>query len=348
MKFGLFDHIEKTDRPLSTSFDERLTFAQAADRAGFYCLHLAEHHCTPLNSTPVPGVYLGALSRLTKQLRFGPLVYLLPLYSPLRLAEEICMLDHLSHGRLEVGVGRGVSPFELGYLNINHDESRDIFFEAYDCLTTALQNDPFSFSGNRYTYADVPMPLRPLQQPMPAFWYGSSNTTGAKWAGEQGMHFVSNGPTPKALENIDAFRSALAGRSGPARPKAGFAGGTAIGLLRHIVVAETDAEAETLARPALEHHNASLNWLRRIHASEELTKRIGAHADEGFDSWQKNGMVIAGRPDTVVDIVAEQVETLGINYLVSYLFFGTLTLPQAQRSMDLYASEVMPRLKALN
>src|SRR5207253_1662513 len=81
-------------RPLATLFDERLAFAKAAEEAGIYCLHVAEHHATPLNMVPVPGVYLGAVARATKRMRLGPLVYLLPLYSPLRLIEEICILDH--------------------------------------------------------------------------------------------------------------------------------------------------------------------------------------------------------------------------------------------------------------
>src|SRR4051812_14599083 len=141
MKFGLFDHVEDAQRPLSTLFDERLTFAQAADEAGIYCLHVAEHHATPLNMVPVPGVYLGALARATKRMRLGPLVYLLPLYSPLRLIEEISMLDHLSHGRLEVGIGRGVSPFELKFHKVEHDDSRDIFIDAYKCLCAGLTSD---------------------------------------------------------------------------------------------------------------------------------------------------------------------------------------------------------------
>src|ERR1700752_3696870 len=96
MKIGFFDHIEDGERPLAQLFDERVEFAAAADKAGFYCMHIAEHHATPLNMVPVPGVFLGALARVTKRLRFGPLVFLLPLYSPLRLIEEICMLDHLT------------------------------------------------------------------------------------------------------------------------------------------------------------------------------------------------------------------------------------------------------------
>src|SRR5690242_19873887 len=138
MKVGLFDHVEHGDRPLSTLFDERLRFVEAADAAGFYCLHIAEHHATPLNMVPVPGVFLGAVARATKRIRLGPLVYLLTLYSPLRLIEEICILDHLCRGRLDVGVGRGISPFELNYHNIDFSTTREVFLEALDAVIYGL------------------------------------------------------------------------------------------------------------------------------------------------------------------------------------------------------------------
>jgi len=238
MKVGLFDHVELSDRAYATTLDERLTFAQAADEAGIWCLHVAEHHASPLNMVPVPGVYLGAVARLTKRLRIGPMVYLLPLYSPLRLTEEICLLDHLSKGRLEVGV------FELNYHKIAFDESRDIFIDAYKCILAGLTaGETFSYEGKHFTYKDVPVALRPLQLPTPAFWYGSSNATGSTWAGEQGMHFTANGPTRMARENLDTFKAALAKRGGPTHPKAGFGGGTVIGALREVFVADTDEEA---------------------------------------------------------------------------------------------------------
>src|ERR1700761_9235976 len=170
MKFGLFDDVEEAGRPVSVLFDERLQFAAAADAAGFYCLQVAEHHATPLNLVPAPSIYLAAVARATKTMRLGPLVYLLPLYSPLRLIEEICMLDHLSHGRLDIGVGRGVSPYELEFHNVAHDDSRDIFFEAYECVKSGLTSETFSFKSARYLYNDVPIALRPLQQPHPPFW----------------------------------------------------------------------------------------------------------------------------------------------------------------------------------
>lgn len=348
MKVGIFDHVERTaDRPIAQTFDERLKFAAAADEAGIYCLHVAEHHATPLNLVPVPGVYLGALARATRRVRIGPLVYLLTLVSPLRLAEEICILDHLSHGRLEVGVGRGVSPYELAYHKIAAAQSRDIFIDAYQCLEGALTSEMFSYCGPHYSYKDVPMSLRPLQRPHPAFWYGSSNTTGAAWSGAQGMHFVANGPTEYAKQNIDAYRDALAGRGGAAQPKPEFKGGAAIGALRHIVVADTDEEAHRIAKPNVDYHVASLNWLRRMHAKNEAQVRGLVPRGITFEEWEKDGMAIAGSPRTVLAEIERQADQLGLNYLLAYLFFGNLTLAQALRSLELMRTEVMPKLERM-
>ena len=219
MKIGLFDHIEYGERPIAQLFDERLKFIEAADEAGFYCLHLAEHHQTPLNMVPVPGVFLGAVARATKRIRIGPLVYLLPLYSPLRMIDEICMLDHLSHGRAEIGVGRGVSPFELKYNKVDPDQSREIFIDAFRCISAGLITDKLTYQGPHYEYENVPIAMRPLQKPYPAFWYGSSGAEGSTWAGEEGLHFVTLGPTGFAKDNIDTFKAAFAKRGNARRSR---------------------------------------------------------------------------------------------------------------------------------
>lgn len=346
MKVGLFDHIEDAGRPLSTLFDERLQFYAAADRAGFYAVHLAEHHCSPINMVPVPGVFLGALARETKRIKLGTLVYLLTLTSPLKMIEEICMIDQLSNGRLEVGIGRGVSPFELNYHKIAFDESRDIFIDAYQCILAGLTGgETFGYSGKHFTYKDVPVALRPLQKPYPGFWYGSSNATGSTWAGEQGLHFTANGPTRMAAENIATFKSALAKRGAPAQHKAGFAGGTVIGCLRQVVVADTDAEARRIAQPAAEFHLRNINWLREKHGYKDFTNRLRTPGAAGYDDLVSEGVMIAGSPDSVLRQVKEQSKALGgINYLLAYMMFGNLSLGDALRSQDLFATEVMPKL----
>ncbi len=347
MKIGLFDHVEDGARPLATLFDERLKFVEAADEAGIYCLHIAEHHATPLNMVPVPGVYMGAVARATKRMRFGPLVYLLPLYSPLRLIEEISMLDHLSYGRFDIGVGRGVSPYELKYHKVEHEDSRDLFIDAFKCLSAGLVTDTLTYKGEHYVYENVPIALRPLQQPHPPFWYASSNEIGSTWAGEHGLHFVTLGPTPFAKANIDTFKKALAKRGGPVQPKAEFPGGVVIGALRHIFVADTDAEARRFGKPAMEVHLANLNWLRAKHGVTGLTSRLNVPRGATYEDCIADGSVIAGSPQTVRAEIERQVAELGINYLLTYLFLGTMSLADALRSLSLFSTEVMPHLAKL-
>src|SRR6516162_4830757 len=119
IKFGVFDHIERRNDSLDRLYQGRLELLREYDVAGFFCYHVAEHHATPLGMAPSPGVFLAAAAQRTKRIRLGPLVYLLPLYNPLRLASEICLIVYLSGGWLEHAVGRGGSLFHLGYSGVS-------------------------------------------------------------------------------------------------------------------------------------------------------------------------------------------------------------------------------------
>src|SRR5436189_3632906 len=113
MEFGIFDHLDRSPSSLADYYEERLAIVELFDRAGFHAYHLAEHHSTPLGMAPAPSVFLSAVAQRTQRLRLGALVYPLAFHHPIRVMEEICMLDHLSNGRLEIGVGRGASPHEI-------------------------------------------------------------------------------------------------------------------------------------------------------------------------------------------------------------------------------------------
>jgi alkanesulfonate monooxygenase SsuD/methylene tetrahydromethanopterin reductase-like flavin-dependent oxidoreductase (luciferase family) len=347
MKIGLFDHIEHGERPTAQLFDERLAFIKAADEAGFYCLHLAEHHQTPLNMVPVPGVFLGAVARETKNIRMGPLVYLLPIVSPLRVIDEICMLDHLSKGRMEVGVGRGVSPFELRYHKIDFDQSREIFIDAYECVKAGLTTDQLTYHGPHYTFDNVPIALRPYQQPHPPFWYGSSGPEGSTWAGEHGLHFVTLGPNEAAKANIDTFKAGFAKHGKAASPKPEFPGGVAMGVQRHIFVDETDEKANAWAKPAMDAHLANINWLRNKHGVTMTQARMRVTRGANFEECVAEGTAIAGSPRTVLAEIEKHHKQIGFNYLLTYLFLGTMSMDDAMRSLKLFVAEVMPKISRI-
>jgi alkanesulfonate monooxygenase SsuD/methylene tetrahydromethanopterin reductase-like flavin-dependent oxidoreductase (luciferase family) len=172
VKFGVFDHMDRAQPDLAGQYADRLALIGAYDAGGFHAYHLAEHHGTPLGLAPSPGLFLAAAARHSERLRLGALVYTLPQYHPLRLAEEICMLDHLSGGRLELGIGRGISPIELGFYGLSGEEARERFAEAHAVLIAALTSERLSFTGAHYRFDDVPMVMRPLQRPHPPLWYG--------------------------------------------------------------------------------------------------------------------------------------------------------------------------------
>src|SRR5882757_2889172 len=138
LEFGVFDHLDRNDLPLREYYEQRLKVIEALDRSGFYAYHVAEHHFTPLGMAPSPSVFLSAIAQRTTRLRFGTFVYALPVHHPLRVLEEICMLDHLSGGRLEIGFGRGSVPFEISYYGQNAEERQEIYAERLELILKAF------------------------------------------------------------------------------------------------------------------------------------------------------------------------------------------------------------------
>ena len=164
MKFGVFDHMDGNGQDIGQQYRDRLQLIEAYDRAGFYAYHLAEHHGTPLGLASSPSVFLAAVSQRTQKLRFGPMVYTLSIYHPMRAIEEICMLDQLSGGRLELGIGRGISPIEMGFYGVG-EESREIYEEVIEIVLQGLCAERLNYQGKYYSFDEVPMELKPVQQP---------------------------------------------------------------------------------------------------------------------------------------------------------------------------------------
>jgi alkanesulfonate monooxygenase SsuD/methylene tetrahydromethanopterin reductase-like flavin-dependent oxidoreductase (luciferase family) len=345
MKFGIFDHVDRSNLTLHKQLDDRLEYVKAVEAAGFYSYHVAEHHATPLNLVPVPGIYLGAVANATSTIRIGPLCYLLPLYSPLRLIEEISILDHLSHGRLDVGVGRGVSPFELNFHKVDPKSSVEIFLEALDAVKYGLTHEILNHEGKHYQYKDVPMELRPLQDPHPPIWYPSSNPEVAPIIGEAGYNFVTLGAMEPAKNAIAAFKEGYAKRNGPSGPVLDFPGGAAIGISRHVVVGETMEDAMRIARPAYSRWHQSLVKLWVDNKVEGPAFARGTVAD--VQTARDAGTDIVGDPAYIIAEIERQIEELGVNYMICQFYFGDMAHEDAMRSVELFRTEVMPKVSIL-
>src|SRR5689334_8709057 len=191
MDFGIFDHLDRNNLPLNEYYEARLKLIEAYDQAGFYAYHVAEHHSTPIGLAPSPSVFLSAVAQRTKRLRFGPMVYALPLHHPLRLIEEICMVDQLSGGRLEIGFGRGSSATEVSFYGQDPAKAQELYTEARTLIVQGLTHKILNFQGTFFNFKEIPMELEPLQKPHPPMWYGVHSIEAADRAARQELNMVS-------------------------------------------------------------------------------------------------------------------------------------------------------------
>ena len=333
LKFGVFDHLDADGLPLGEMLEKRLKLIELMDRENFYGFHMAEHHSTPLGWVPSPSVFVSAAFQRTKRLRVGPLVYVLPMYHPLRVFEEVCMLDHMSNGRMMFGVGRGAAMVEHQRYGIDPAQAPAMYHEAFAVIMKACESDILNFEGKFYNFKDYIVQSRPVQRPHPPIWYGAPNADAIGWAAPNSVNVVSLGPAGRAKAITDRYHKDWAelGRKASDIPM--------MGITRHIVVAPTDAEAKVMAR------RAYAIWRDAI---EMLWKRSGVPFvlapvyPTTYDELEAIGHGIAGSPSTVRDYVARLHEESGVNYVLAQMMFGDLSYEEAATSVQLFAREVAP------
>jgi len=334
VKFGVFDHMDRSGGDLHRQFDDRLKLIELYERAGFHAYHIAEHHATPLGMAPSPSVFLAAVAQRTKTLRFGPLVYTVNLYHPLRLIDEICMLDQLSGGRLELGLGRGISPYEVGYYGVDPATGPERFAEASEVILKGLTRERLDHHGKYFTFKDVPMEMRPVQRPYPPLWYGANSLESADRLAKQGYNSVVG----MKAEGVGAFTARYrAAWEALGRDEAEM---PFIGLSRHILVGDTDKEAQSAAKRAFLLWYDALIHLWRAHGVGLPRQLI----PEKFEDALAQGYIIAGSPSTVRERMKRDNDIAGINYCLCRLAFGDLSFEESKRSLELFAKEVMPAL----
>jgi alkanesulfonate monooxygenase SsuD/methylene tetrahydromethanopterin reductase-like flavin-dependent oxidoreductase (luciferase family) len=343
MQFGVFDHLDDSGLDLGEFYDNRLKLIEAYDRIGMHVYLTAEHHATPLGMSPSPSVFHSAVAQRTKRILFGPLVYTLTLYHPLRLAEEICMLDHLSGGRFQLGVGRGISPYELGYYGVDMAEAQARYLESYEVVMQALalarSPDPsqreLSFEGKYYQFSKVPLTMAPKQAPHPPLWYGIGNPDSVPWCVTNRCNVVSNGPLEHVRKITDAYREQWQAAGNPVSRL------PLMGTTRHMVIATTEQEANKVARSAYAKWYESFMYLWVKHGTKP-----GAYFPSTWDELVGAGRALAGTPETVREQLSEQIEKSGVNFVLTRFAFGDLPFAQSLRSVELFAKDVMPWIRA--
>jgi len=315
LRCGIFDHLDDDGQDAARQYEDRLKLIEVCDSLGFYAYHLAEHHCTPHGRGPSPNLFLSSVAQRTRRLRFGPLVLLLNLYHPLRAFEEICMLDQLSGGRLEVGIGRGSQPIEWGYFGISADAAPSRYTEASEILNIALKGHTLSYQGHHFELSEIPLTLKPHQRPYPPTWIASNRAESAQWAAANGANLACIGPACVVRNVTDAYRSHRSHNTAAHGRK------PLLGLARMVVIAKSDRDAHVAAETAYRRWLESFKFLYELNAiptppALPLT----------FDAALESELCVVGTPASVRQLLLEQMEVAGANYLLCQLAFGNLPL----------------------
>ncbi len=340
LEFGMFDHMEmQHDIGLDQLYRERLDLLALADRLGIWGYHLAEHHQAPLSVAPSQNVFLAAAAARTERLHLCPLVYCLPLYHPLRLIEEVAMLDNLSGGRLQFGVGRGISALEHQFFGHSPEEAAARFTEEFDILLAGLSNDRLTFRGEYFQFEDVPMVLRPKQAPYPPLWYAGN----VEYAAKRGMNFIGGGPLRNLPAQAARYRELWAEFAESPERLNPHVPDPKLGAVKFLFVADTDAEAERIARRAFTVRAA--NWPKPgYEAVEPTTGGRGIHPsfNGDYDLATKVEVLLAGSPETILAYVQEFAAKSDMNYFVGGFQWGDLSHEEAAHSLQLFGTKVMP------
>jgi alkanesulfonate monooxygenase SsuD/methylene tetrahydromethanopterin reductase-like flavin-dependent oxidoreductase (luciferase family) len=337
MKFGIFDQNDWTGRLVCDQYNMRFDLASLYEALGFHIYQVSEHHGTPLSTAPSPSVFLAALSQRTKTMRFGPLVYLLPAYEPLRLAEEISMLDHLSGGRFEFGVGKGASPHEMGFFGIAPEDMQPMYVESLTILMAALEKGVVQHKGRYWQYDGVELSVTPIQRPYPPMWVAVGSPESAVWAAQNNANIVVGGPPERARLVFDRYvaeRTAMDDLNGGKS--------LLMGINRHILVADSEEAATVIGRRA---------WDKFYAGFIKLWKRFGTEPGNrlpaDFDAAVQSGFVVVGSAESVRRNLMRQVEVSGATFVGGNFIFGDISFDEGKRSITGFAQHVMPALRAV-
>jgi luciferase family oxidoreductase group 1 len=335
MRFGVLQFFSWPDRrvELPTVYERALQRVRIMDQAGYDAVWLAEHHFTGYSVCPSVTMMGLQVASQTERLRIGTGVTLAAFYHPLRLAEEIALLDVMSGGRVDWGAGRGFDPVEFGVFGVPVEESADRFHEAVEIVLAAWSGERLSWSGRYWEFEGVEVLPKPLQRPHPPTWLAAGSPGAIRWAARHGFSILL-GPHSTFEENaghrelyrteLEAHGHALTGRQLP--------------MARMIAVADTDAEAERVAR-------AGVEWVAAAYINPSKATNPDARAQDflrldraALIERYLRSVVIHGTPERVTDQLERLREEMHLEYL--------MCVPLSHASFLAFTDRVLPRFQS--
>ncbi|MFB3120077.1 MAG: LLM class flavin-dependent oxidoreductase [Stenotrophomonas maltophilia] len=346
MNIGLFLEFPRRENgTYQEAFQEGFALVDEAESLGVQSVWLAEYHFNAGRVLSAPITVASALAARTQNIRIGLAVHILPLGNPVRIAEEIATLDHISQGRIEFGVGRGTFPNVHEGYGVPFIESRGRFEESLEIITKAWTTESFSFTGEYYQCQDLDIEPKPLQDPFPPIRVGVTSAESFPLVGRMGFPIFVN---PSRVFTLDDLAEPIQ-QYRQAWKSAGHAGEGEVGVRVPIYVAGTAEAAYSDPQQSA------------MFSMQRLGKRVGSYATYGgttgdwsaeserilgmsYDDWLRD-KVVYGTPENVTERLQRLKQVLGLDQLIFEINYGNqLSHEQQLNSLWMFNKEVLPQL----
>jgi alkanesulfonate monooxygenase SsuD/methylene tetrahydromethanopterin reductase-like flavin-dependent oxidoreductase (luciferase family) len=321
--------------PLSTVYERAFQRIDVMEKTGYDAVWLAEHHFSTYSVCPSIHMMGTHIAARTERLRIGTAVSLAPFYHPLRLAEEVALLDVLSGGRVNWGVGRGFDPTEFETFGVDFSESHGRFRETVEIVMKAWTQERVDHEGEFFRYEGIQVLPKPLQDPHPPVWLASSSPDAVVWSAQHGYSILMD---PHASHRDIAIKRRVYQEE---LEKAGYSiEGREIPMARNIALGKTQAEAEAVARQGAQFMFGSY-LSQGVRSATGLVSAEGktvpasavAEVDDPIEHYVNN-VVICGTPEKVIDDLQRMAEELPLDYL--------MCTPLSHTSFELFTEQVLP------
>ena len=362
LDFAYWDSVsDATDGAvIADVYDDHIRLAQRLEDMGWHSYFVIEHQNSPVGRITAPSVYLTAIARETSKLRLGAMMWQLPFYQPLRLAQDVAMLDQLSRGRVEFGTGIGVHEHEFIRWGVDYYQRAAISEEVLSIVKMAWTQSEVTYDGRYFHYDEaIPNP-KPFQKPYPPIWAAVHSDPAVVFAAKNNLHVSQNIDTDEVVaRKFDLYRETWreAGHEGP-MPR--------VFLQRQVYVAETDEKAHENARRYMMPQEGAGP---RVGGGPIAQTRIGwgSHprgmgsdserpddktrgetmtmASQSYDFNIENGLAIVGSPESVIRQLEDGKTRIGYDIFCTNFAIGRMPSEMVQDSVNLFGKEVIPAFR---
>ena len=343
MDFGVFNLLQHRDRSTSPRqvLEEALEHTRLAEDLGFSRVWFAEHHFSNYSLCPSPMILCTQAAAMTKRIRVGSAVLILPLHAPTRVIAEIALVDALSGGRLDIGVGSGYQPYEFERLGADISDNKVVFNEMLDMIELGLSQANFSYRGEYFEQLQTAINVRPVQTPRPPIWIAGGDPNSHRRCARDGyIPFISGGID--GPERIKKMREQVEqcyideGKDPTSVP---------LGVLRFVCVSDDQSVIDRYVNGARFQKRIamSLRHRREVMMDDYMVDEIPFPNEPSLEEIAKN--IVVGNAEVVAEHLCREIELYGPRHMSLYFAVGDVPNAAVMNSMEQFAAKVVPMIE---